>query len=100
MKVVAIMNMTEIDYKLQYLAKLVWTYRRFSKHFNAVEVSADTNEVMVKWYDPLTMYDLIHDFEAVTFPLTDLDKRIVYYRNALKAAYRVRNEETIIKFKR
>ena len=101
MKVVEKEKLNPLDVKLRYLAKVVWVYRRFSKHFGNVQVCANRFEVTVKWFEPHNHLDLIHDFESITFPITSLDTRIDTYKERLSTAFKNRNnEEVVTKFKR
>ena len=99
MRVVEKEKLTPFEIKLRYLAKLVYTYRRFSKHFGNVEVLATRHEITVKWFDPHDHLDLIHDFESVTFPTTSLGTRIDTYKVRLEEAFKNRHNDDV-KFKR
>lgn len=101
MRVIKGEKLHPIEVKLRYLAKIVWVYRRFSKYFENVTVTYDKGEVTINWINPFECNSPIHDFEAVSFPITRLDQRIDDYRDRLRDAFRYRNDSNKnIKFKR
>lgn len=95
MKAVENRVITQLEEKLRYLAKVVYTYRRFSKHFGNVEVIANTSEITVKWFEPHDHLDMIHDFESITFPIKDLDTRIETYKLKLNNSFKFRDSKNL-----
>ena len=101
MRIIKGEKLSPIEMKLRYLAKIVWTYRRFSKHFENVVVTYDKGEVTINWVDPFDHEGPMHDFESVSFPITRLDQRIDTYKDRLEYAFKYRHDPNrVVKFKR
>ena len=75
----------KLIYKLDYLSRLVKLYARFLSLWRTADVYSDLKEVKVRFY-MISKYGY-ESFTERTFPIEDLPKRIVSYKNKVRKAF-------------
>lgn len=74
--------------KIEYLRKVLKVYLRFHRHYTCLDVKVSNKTIMVIWSKPR---DEWFDFEDITFPIEDIDARIINYKYKVNKYFKRRN---------
>ena len=89
-------TMTSTDLRLQakitYLQRLLNIYVKFLKYYSEVEITVKTNTINVKYQGEKNGG---YKFQSIEFPATDLNKRILHYKQKVRTAIKNRHKTNL-----
>jgi len=75
--------------KIEYLNKLLKIYIRLFDKYKQVYIRVVEEKILITYYDLIDPTDG-YPFEEIEFPITDLSKRVVHYKNKVNILFKKR----------
>jgi len=87
------MTSTDLQFqqKIAYLYRLLSIYVRFLKYYSEVEITVKEKAILVKYQGEKNGG---YKFQSIEFPITDLNKRVLHYKQKVRTAFRNRHKPT------